>query len=952
MKSLLYTLLLLSPLQILCNEWNSFVLNFDKNQYGRGSQTWQIEPYDETWTFFANKSGLLQFDGSEWSVFPMNNRLDLRSVLASKNQKRIYVGGINEFGYYEPNHIGKMKYYCLSDSLSVECRYIGNVWGIHEVDNIIYFQGDSKVVKYLNGKYTSIEMNRKIDCSNTVRGTLYLGTDQGVWVLIGNSFFPLQGAESLASNRIRGVIPYNDGVLIVTAYKGLYYYDGKKVQPFKTGAEEFMLNNEVFSVAYKGDKVALGTIHKGILLVDLNSFETRHINEFNGLYNNTILSMAFDCVDNLWAGSDNGISYIHLNSSYSNLYTHPYSFGTGYAAAIFENKLFLGTNRGLYYTSYPIVFDDNMPKIKPFNSTSGQVWNLCRIDDDLFCMHDRGMFKIEDSTLKRVGDIVGTWYCHQLMSNKKMMFVGAYDGLYLAEKVNGEWKFVSRVDGFDESCPYFEQESDNIVWIENGDHVVKIELDRDYKRVVKSRSYFAQDGFPAKSDITLTKIKGDICFVTNSGLFRHNPESDKMEPYSEVNNDLTGNPFIRLKEDKDRLFSLSPYEISIINKENYKRGANTTTHPICRSLIELVPKFESLIPINDSQIVIPNENGFALLSHSISNKERNYEYSLFIKKMHTSDSLLYRANFLKEKGDISIEYDRSIILEYSVSNYGMIDDVRYQYKLNDEPWSSFSSMETKEYSQLKEGNYIFQVRALFPDGSASLDQVNFTVLAPWYRTNSAYLFYVLTILSLSWMVYKWDDKRVRLKKVQAVVEKEHQLLKLEEEFEIEKREKEKQIMQLENEKLEHALEYKSQEMTNLMINFTRKNDMLNEIKSEISKVTNQLKPENTKESKQLLMIINNKIDSNIQNDDVLKRIEEQFDLLHNNFMKRLESKHPDLSNNERMMCAYLKMKLSSKEIAPLLNISVRGVETTRYRLRKKLNLEREDGLIEYLDKFL
>ena len=86
--------------------------------------------------------------------------------------------------------------------------------------------------------------------------------------------------------------------------------------------------------------------------------------------------------------------------------------------------------------------------------------------------------------------------------------------------------------------------------------------------------------------------------------------------------------------------------------------------------------------------------------------------------------------------------------------------------------------------------------------------------------------------------------------------------------------------------------------------------------------------------------------------EVLKRIEDQFDLIHNNFMKRLHAKHPELSHNERMMCAYLKMNLSTKEIAPLLNISVRGVETIRYRLRKKFALEREDSLTDYLSNKL
>ena len=160
------------------------------------------------------------------------------------------------------------------------------------------------------------------------------------------------------------------------------------------------------------------------------------------------------------------------------------------------------------------------------------------------------------------------------------------------------------------------------------------------------------------------------------------------------------------------------------------------------------------------------------------------------------------------------------------------------------------------------------------------------------------------------------------------------------------------IMQLEKEKLEYDLQHKSQEMANLMINFVRKNEMLTEIKSEILKVSALLKGEGAREGKQQLILINNKIDGNIQSDEVLKRIEDQFDLIHNNFMKRLHAKHPELSHNERMMCAYLKMNLSTKEIAPLLNISVRGVETIRYRLRKKFALEREDSLTDYLSNKL
>ena len=140
-------------------------------------------------------------------MFKLNNQKSVRSVLSSSIQKRIYVGGINECGYFQPASSGEMVYCCMSDSLNESDKQVGNIWGIHENDNILYFQADGCIVKCINDKYTYIDSEEKIDCSSIVNGTLYLGTSQGVKVLVGNTLFPLQGAEALSNKRIRGIFP-------------------------------------------------------------------------------------------------------------------------------------------------------------------------------------------------------------------------------------------------------------------------------------------------------------------------------------------------------------------------------------------------------------------------------------------------------------------------------------------------------------------------------------------------------------------------------------------------------------------------------------------------------------------------------------------------------------------------------------------------------------------------
>lgn len=950
----LFSFFFLLPFTRTLAGWNDYIINFDKSVYGKGTQTWQIASYDDKWTYFANKNGLVQFDGNVWNVFPLNNSSDVRSVLPSVNQKRIYIGGINEFGYYEPGADGSLAYHCMSDSLDASIRFLGNVWGIHEADNILYMQGDSRVVKYLNGKFTAIEMQAKIDCSNMVGGILYIGTDKGVWFLVGNTFFPLQGADALASMRIRGIVPYKEGVLVVTAYNGLFYCHGRTMEPFITGAEEFMRKNEVFCVATKDNKIVLGTIHKGLLLIDCENMQLKYFNENNGLRNNTVLSVSFDAAGNLWAGLDSGIDYVCLSSAFTNLYSYPNSYGTGYTAAVEGQYLYLGTNRGLYYTPYPVKLDGNLPDIKPMPQSSGQVWNLCRIGDELFCLHDRGIFLIQGTSVKRVTDITGAWCCQLVVGRTDLMYVGVYNGFYLVAKKDGTWQTVCKLEGMDDSCRLFEQESERVIWVYNTDHVTRVELNDDLTKALKIREYNAQDGFPAGHDMYVTKIEGRIYFATSQGVYKYNLHKDVMEPCPDMNNLLNGaTAYSRLLEYNDRLISLSQHEICIANLGTYKRGSNTSINPIQQSLTELVPAYETIVPLSDSLMVVPNENGFALFSIPAVRERQDRSHSLYIRSMHLSypkDSLVYTANFLGQKPVPLISYSmNSVRFDYGLSLFAMGDDIHFQYRLNKEAWSDFTTIRTKEYSNLSEGEYQFEVKAIFPDGTTSSDEIIFRVLPPWYRSTPAYICYVLLALFALWWVYRWDDVRVKRKKRQAVVEKDIELHEMEKEFEEEKTRQEKQIIQLEKEKLEFDLQHKSQEMANLMINFVRKNEMLTEIKSEIFKVSSQLKGEGAREGRQQLVLINSKIDANIQSDEVLKRIEDQFDLIHNNFMKRLHAKHTDLSNNERMMCAYLKMNLSTKEIAPLLNISVRGVETIRYRLRKKFGLDREDSLTDYLN---
>jgi FixJ family two-component response regulator len=103
----------------------------------------------------------------------------------------------------------------------------------------------------------------------------------------------------------------------------------------------------------------------------------------------------------------------------------------------------------------------------------------------------------------------------------------------------------------------------------------------------------------------------------------------------------------------------------------------------------------------------------------------------------------------------------------------------------------------------------------------------------------------------------------------------------------------------------------------------------------------------SEELKKLIRILNQ--ESKI--DKEWDQFAEYFDNTHSDFLKAIKEIHPNLNAHELKLCAYLRMNLSSKEMAQLMNISVRGVEISRYRLRKKLQVPTEINLNTYFTDF-
>jgi DNA-binding CsgD family transcriptional regulator len=221
----------------------------------------------------------------------------------------------------------------------------------------------------------------------------------------------------------------------------------------------------------------------------------------------------------------------------------------------------------------------------------------------------------------------------------------------------------------------------------------------------------------------------------------------------------------------------------------------------------------------------------------------------------------------------------------------------------------------------------------------SISNFQFVVAKPWYFSFWMLLIYILLISVIFYLYYKWNKIRYIQKLALREEELKHQKkileMELKAENELNSKEYERHILELE-------IKSKSSEVLGKSLSIAKQSEMIENIQEIL---------DNETDFNTLKSAIKKAIKSNAANKHEWETFEENLNQIHNQFSNNLSQKYPNLTSKDIKLCIYLKMNLSSKEIAPLMNISFRSIEIQRYRLRKKLNLAKEENLSKFLLSF-
>jgi ligand-binding sensor domain-containing protein len=931
--------------------------NYSNELYHGGIQNWSVKQDKAGNLFVGNNEGLLFYNGGYWGLFKLPNNASVRSIgIDSKN--RIYIGGQDEIGYFFPDAQGILKYTSLLSLVPLKLRKFADVWDISVLNDEVFFRSKTVILHYKDGIINTYKPTVSWEFVGQVNDHIYAhGRHGGLMIYDKEIWKPVCSDPILEQSAITAMVPFSKDTLLVSTLKnGMFLLYKDQLIPKKTDLDAVFLNDRIYStVILDHDRYAIGTTSGGVYIMNKSGQLLQKYSYREGLQNNNVRGILLDQHKNMWLALDDGISFVAINSAIKNIYPDRSKQVTSYAFKMFDQSLYIGTSNGLYATPLATGSADlgfARSTFREVKDTKGQVWNLDEINGQLLMGHEDGSFIVSKGMAMKIPGTPGTW-AFQPMNNifpAKDVISGTYLGLQKFEYDKGNFKHTN-VPGISESLRFLVVDNMNNLWSSHPYHgIYKIELSPDHNSIKHLRLYTAKDGLPATLYNYVYRIKNRVLIATSRGIYEYNPKTDRFAPFTLLQKALSTLSIQYLKEDEEgNIWFITNKRVGVVDFKRPSGGNPFSVVYLPEMDGKVVGGFESIYPLDKNNVFVGANKGAFHINYE------NYRSNIVkpnvaigtIRLTGSKDSVVFGGYFV-QNGQINKTQDRSRALsfshnlnsfhfEFASTLFEQKRNISFSYQLVgfDKEWSPWSAKSEKDYTNLPAGRYTFKVKARTNKGNESEPATyHFEVLPAWYNTIWMGLVYVaLFVLTLLGIV-RWQKRKHRM---------ESSRLSYLHQLELDRTEKE--IIRLKNERLEADVNHKNKELSTMTMHLVQRNKVLAKIKEVISTVIkNDDIPDGSASFRHLVRLIR-EVERDGQD---MEQLTMHFNNVNYEFFNKLKDRFPELSPNDLKFCAYLRMNLSSKEMSQLMNVTIKAVEVGRYRLRKKLHLQSETNLYEFL----
>lgn len=909
LKALVLLLLLQFIVPAFSQELLPFVENFTKSEYNGDNQVWNVVQGKDNAMYFANNHYFLRYDGVKWERYSLPNKTIIRSVFVDGD--KIYCGSYKEFGYWKRVR-GKMEYFSVSKDKNL---FLGNadneeIWKIFTHNGKIYFQSFNEIYIYNSKSVEKIKFPELISYCYVIDARIYVATvKSGVYILEGKKFNKIKNWQQLDNNIIHGIEKRHGVLYVFTKNNGIYTGDETGLSPWKSSLNNLIKGDVIVTAKFLNDSVlAVGTVLKGLYIINIKDNTFKNLNRKNSLKNNAVLSLSLDNEKDLWLGLDNGISHIEVNSPVNIFSDNLGILGSVYSLSTMPEGYLFVTNHGIF------TYKDKMLNAIP--NSQGQVWDIYKHDNEFVIGHNDGTFVYNDNSLKWVNPVNGGWkFLKSDFDN--VYFQANYSGIAIYKDINdlSKWKIL---DSITKPIRNIAQNKKGELWAaDNYRSLYRITYDDNFK-VRRVENVSRSNNITSDFGVKIFNFRNEILFLINNNWYVYNSISAKLEKNKIFNSEFSNiSDIIPIDEDHFMVLKQGLLYLIIQDKNDFKWRLLSEKYYQGRLIMENTSVYK-----DGNRLLINLDDGF--ITFDLSND-----------KPQTNDIKIeayYLGNLIDD--DTEVKYNQSVDVHLIAKyfGYGRPDLL---YRLND-----------SELIPVKDGNIVLnnlssgrqhiEIFTVSGNSDNKVAEYYFYVSRPWYFSIWMILVYIVVISGSFFLYYRWNAIRYnqRLKLNEEELKHKKQLL----EFEMESENRLRQ-QEFEKHRLEMEVQNKASEVAGKSLSIAKHSEMIESIQEVLNNENND---------GQLKTKIRQIIKTNTISKNEWQSFEKNLFKSHEEFVERLSKKYPSLTSKDIKLSIYLKMNLSSKEIAPLMNISFRGVELHRYRLRKKLELSQDESLYKFM----
>jgi DNA-binding CsgD family transcriptional regulator len=765
--------------------------------------------------------------------------------------------------------------------------------------------------------------------------------NSGMGILTGQRITPWLERTSTAQSNVVAVLPYDDALLLLTCDQGGFICRHGQTTPWHTECDAELKRHIINrAVMTKDSCYVIGTISNGLYAIDKRGRLCWQENADNLLPNNTVLGLCCDHDNNIWAALDQGVAYIQSASPLT--YYRPSKHGIGMTYDVLMNgtEAYIASNQGLYHT--------NGGEQKRVPEMGEQAWFVERWGNQLFCGHNTGTYQLDGTHATLVSSVRGGVCLQKIyLDDKPYLLEGSYSTPVLYQQdATGRWQAKGALRGFSHMVSNIEQDGQGNIWAQHmRKGFYRFRIDVDSMEVTDLKRYTTL-GDRKDNSFALFKVHGRVVFSNGDAFYTYDDMHDSIIPYLAMNRQLA-----ELKEihtvcptEDDRYWFMNDRTAYLVA---YADQQFRILHRITFDTFagqEIEEKVSAHYDDHTGYTYFCLYNALARIGSypgeaPPSPTAFRRQPTLSIVRMEASDDRNDSLRILPIHPHNRIEASFStlrFLLAYPAYNRSDYH-VRYLLQGFSDQWQEGGHSLQKSYPRLPFGRYLFKAEVYDGDGMVAHCELPFELLRPWYLSYTLITLYLLLALLLLFALQYAIYRHVKRKKDHYIARQQilHQA-------ELERREKE--IAELRKEQLEADLRAKSTELSKEVITNIAHQEFLGQLKEEIQR--QKLSGQYTRRNLDKLLGM---VNSNILSDEESWNIfQANFDRIHENFFRNLKLSYPTLTAGDLRFCALLRLNLPTKEIAGLMNISIRGVDAARYRLRKKFDLSPEEGLVEFL----